>query len=205
MDQRGCDLMVACASAVCSKFRDIRMAFGQSDEFSFVLPKSCTLWKRRSSKLMSSFSSFFAASFVFLWPKFFPDSPLQEAPAFDARCICFPSDTILRDYLSWRQADTHINHLLNCCFWALVEKKGFSPADAQTKINGTSSAEKNEILFGVGLNYNDQPAQHRKGSFLYWSKEEMLENGKRERSRLVTHFGDIIQDAFWNEQDHLLQ
>ena len=38
--------------------------------------------------------------------------PLQATPMFDSRAVLYPSDQTLRDYLSWRQADTHINHLV---------------------------------------------------------------------------------------------
>lgn len=35
--------------------------------------------------------------------------------------MLYPSDRTLRDYLSWRQVDTHINNLYNTCFWCLVK------------------------------------------------------------------------------------
>lgn len=35
---------------------------------------------------------------------------LQYTPVFDGRAVCYPTLAILRDYLSWRQADTHINN-----------------------------------------------------------------------------------------------
>lgn len=200
IDQRGVDLMVACAEALMQKFRDVRFAFGQSDEFSFVLPRECDLWSRREAKLVSSFSSFFASSFVFLWPKFFQDQPLKEIPSFDARVVLFPSNQNLRDYLSWRQADTHINHLLNCCYWALVEKGNLTPAAAQTRINGTTSAQKNELLFELGVNYNDQKQQHRKGSFLFWTAK-----AQGVKSALKLMCDDLIQDEFWNANQYLLE
>lgn len=205
MDQRGVDLMVACARSLCIKFRDVRMAFGQSDEFSFVLPKGCSLWNRRDAKIATSFVSYFASSFVYLWPKYFPDQPLLEPPAFDGRCIVFPSDENLRDYLSWRQADTHINHLLNCCFWALVDRKGLAPKEAQNTINGTSSAQKHEILFGAGVNYNNEPEQYRKGTFLFWSAVGRTETGEKIKAELQEVYTDIIQDVpFWETNKHLL-
>jgi tRNA(His) guanylyltransferase len=199
IDQRGVDLMCACADALCRKYRDVRLAFGQSDEFSFVLSRECELWGRREAKIVSSFASFFAASFVFLWPRFF-DEPMKEIPCFDGRVVLFPSTDNLRDYLSWRQADTHINHLLNCCFWALVEKKQLSPAQAQQRINGTTSAQKNELLYEVGVNYNDQPPQHRKGSTLFWTAKTVAQ-----KSSLILVFDDLIQDDFWKQNSHLLE
>ena len=65
---------------------------------------------RRSAKLISVIVSAFTAAFVQSWDAFFPDQPLKSLPIFDARTVCYPSDAVLRDYLSWRQADTHINN-----------------------------------------------------------------------------------------------
>lgn len=43
-------------------------------------------------------------------------------------------DNNLRDYLSWRQADVHINNLYNTCFWNLVQKKNMTTHEV-TKID----------------------------------------------------------------------
>jgi tRNA(His) guanylyltransferase len=62
---------------------------------------------------MTNVVSLFAASYVHFWPKFFgPDWPLQTIPSFDARTVLYPTDQALRDYLSWRQVDCHINNLV---------------------------------------------------------------------------------------------
>ena len=58
-----------------------------------------------SSKLVTNVVSLFAASFVFHWPRHFPSETLLYPPAFDGRVVLYPSSAILRDYLSWRQAD----------------------------------------------------------------------------------------------------
>mmetsp|Transcript_41481 Transcript_41481/g.98288 ORF Transcript_41481/g.98288 Transcript_41481/m.98288 type:complete len:184 (-) Transcript_41481:1471-2022(-) len=109
-DLRALELMNSCAQAVMSEFGDIRLAYGESDEFSFVLHKLCRLYGRRASKLVSVITSFFTSNFVFKWPEFFPDKTLKTPPMFDGRAVCYPDETTLRDYLSWRQADTHINN-----------------------------------------------------------------------------------------------
>ena len=70
---------------------------------------------RRSSKLISVIVSAFTSSFVSSWSNFFGDKLLTCLPMFDGRTICYPTDAILRDYLSWRQADTHINNQV-CLF-----------------------------------------------------------------------------------------
>lgn len=65
------------------------------------------------SKLMTTVASLFASSYVFEWPKFMKDVPLLYPPAFDGRVILYPTDTNLRDYLSWRQVDCkHLSLIL---------------------------------------------------------------------------------------------
>lgn len=65
---------------------------------------------RRSSKLISLVASCFAAAYVRFWPERLPGVALQSTPVFDGRCVCYPSVRTVRDYLSWRQVDTHVNN-----------------------------------------------------------------------------------------------
>ena len=44
-----------------SEWTDLAMAFGQSDEFSFLLPASSPLYGRRSAKISTSFVSLFSS------------------------------------------------------------------------------------------------------------------------------------------------
>jgi tRNA(His) guanylyltransferase len=61
----------------------------------------------------------------------------------------------------------HINNLHNTTFWALVNQ-GMSEQDATKRLEGTESADKNEILWAeFGKNYNKEPAMFRKGTVLY--------------------------------------
>ena len=50
------------AAKVLQAFPEIRIAYGQSDEYSFVLHKSCQLYGRRASKLCSLLCSLFATA-----------------------------------------------------------------------------------------------------------------------------------------------
>lgn len=66
----------------------VMLAFGESDEFSFVLHKDCALFNRRVDKIASTCVSLFTSFYVRLWPKFFPNEPLdvdEPGPSFDAR------------------------------------------------------------------------------------------------------------------------
>jgi len=99
------------------------------------------------------------------WHTYFPDTPLSYPPSFDARIVLYPGIREVRDYFSWRQADTHINNLYNTVFWALIHKEGQSPKQAHEALHGTVSSQKQEMLFSrFGINYNALPSRFRKGT-----------------------------------------
>lgn len=129
--------MNRCAIEVMKDIKDIILAYGQSDEYSFVLPKSTNLYSRRASKISSTIVSLFASNFVMHWSTYFKEDKLQYAPCFDSRTICYPNDQVLKDYLSWRQADCHINNLYNTTFWTLV-KSGMTETEAEARLRVNS-------------------------------------------------------------------
>lgn len=60
---------------------------------------------------MSLVTSCFTGNYVRLWPSYMGEgTPLRSTPMFDGRAVLYPDQQSLRDYLSWRQADTHINN-----------------------------------------------------------------------------------------------
>jgi tRNA(His) guanylyltransferase len=98
--------MNAAAIEVVKQFTDIVVAYGQSDEYSFVLHEDCQLFERRAAKLATSISTAFSVEYCMQWDKYFPEQALDRPfPTFDGRCVLYPKKKILRDYLSWRQAD----------------------------------------------------------------------------------------------------
>jgi len=172
MDHAAIDLM--------REFPDIIFGFGQSDEFSFLLRKTTTLYNRRRSKITSLLCSYFTASYVMNWKSYFPGTPLRHIPSFDARIVLYPGIREVRDYFSWRPADTHINNLYNTAFWALVQHGGQSKKDAHESLRGTNSGQKHEILYSkFGINYSAVPRRFRTGSVLV---REQLSNGEIDAS-----------------------
>lgn len=123
------------AKALTKTIPEIILAYGDSDEYSFVLDKNCTLFERRESKLVSTFASTFTAFYIESWKRIMENSlNFYHLPTFDCRAVLYPSVKTLRDYLSWRQVDCHINNLYNTAFWTLVDKGGYSPQDAEMKL-----------------------------------------------------------------------
>ncbi|PGH06204.1 hypothetical protein AJ79_06592 [Helicocarpus griseus UAMH5409] len=153
-DERALNLMNAAACAVVRDLPDLIIAYGVSDEY---------------SKLVTTIVSTFTAHYVYLWPSFFP-TPLEPEflPSFDGRAVQYPSVRNLRDYMSWRQADCHINNLYNTTFWSLILRGGMSNTEAENRLQGTVSGDKNEILFSqFGINYNNEPEMYKKGSVVF--------------------------------------
>ncbi|KAK3383029.1 Thg1 C terminal domain-containing protein [Lasiosphaeria ovina] len=233
-DKRALDLMNAAARQVLVELPDITIAYGVSDEYSFVLHKTCTLFERRASKLVSTIVSTFTAYYIFLWSTYFPETPLTAPlPSFDGRAVCYPSLQNLRDYMSWRQVDCHINNLYNTTFWALIQLGGMSSTEAGEKLNGTFSKDKNELLYSqFNINYNNEPEIYKKGSVVF-RDYELVEPGthntasegesiaelaaqpqsktqvdndrkRRTKARVVIEHLDIIRDDFWDRRPWLL-
>jgi len=95
-DQAALNLMNKCAHHVMSDYGDVVLAYGESDEYSFILKPSTTLYRRRASKIQSSFVSLFSSCYVYYWPSVFPASrPLKYPPSFDARVVCYPTDGVI--------------------------------------------------------------------------------------------------------------
>ena len=112
--------------------------------------------------------------------------------------------------------------MYNTIFWKLVQEGGLSPHDAQEKLKGTVSADKNEMLFtDFNTNYNDLPQLYRKGTVL--ARERFTEEvthtiPNKEGSegppetKTVTRTSscikmlheDIIGSEFWKKRPYLL-
>ncbi|XP_015272928.1 PREDICTED: probable tRNA(His) guanylyltransferase isoform X2 [Gekko japonicus] len=139
---------------------------------------------------------------------------------FDGRVVLYPSDQNLKDYLSWRQADCHINNLYNTVFWSLVQTSGLTPVQAQKRLQGTLAGDKNEILFSeFSINYNNEPLMYRKGTVLVWQKVNQVIRKKikipketeekeievtRVKNTPVPLHCDIIGDQFWDQYPEIL-
>ncbi|XP_050303502.1 probable tRNA(His) guanylyltransferase [Anthonomus grandis grandis] len=203
-DPRALNLMNKAASVVLEDYKDVLIAYGQSDEYSFVLRKDTTLYNRRGTKMMSYINSLFSSAYVYYWKDYFKEQKLKYPPSFDSRVVLYPSDQNLRDYLSWRQADCHINNLYNTTFWNLVLRGGLSNSEAEQRLCGTLSGDKNEILFSeFGINYNNEPLMYKKGTILLRKKIRHPKTGKNRLVVIPLH-EDLIQDDFWTRNNEIL-
>ncbi|KAK8000359.1 hypothetical protein PG990_012959 [Apiospora arundinis] len=225
-DRRALDLMNAAAKAVMTDLPRYH------HWLCFVFHKTCTLYDRRESKLVSTVVSTFSAYYVHLWSTYFTDMPLAPPlPSFDGRAVCYPSVQNLRDYMSWRQVDCHINNLYNTTFWTLIQQGGMGATEAEELLKGTLSKDKNELLYSkFHMNYNNEPEIFKKGSVVFRDYElvepgsdkvgetiddlaepitqskTQAENDKKRRAkaRIVVEHLDVIKDEFWDRRPWLL-
>ncbi|KAL0264303.1 tRNA-His guanylyltransferase [Diplodia seriata] len=169
-DRRALELMNAAAVGVFKELPDLVLGYGISDEYSFIFHKDCNLFERRAAKLITTVATTFTSHYIHLWPTYFADKPplTPPMPSFDGRAVMYPSAQNLRDYMSWRQVDCHINNLYNTTFWTLIQRGGMEAAAAEQRLSGTVSADKNEILFKeFGINYNNEDDLFKKGSVVF--------------------------------------
>jgi tRNA(His) guanylyltransferase len=117
-DDRALNLMNLSAKGVMEDMLDLILAYGQSDEFSFLFKKDSTLYQRRTEKILSTLVSLFTSHFVLNFEPIFGERP-KTIPCFDARVVSYPTEKSLVDYFNWRQCDCHINNLYNTVFWTL--------------------------------------------------------------------------------------
>ena len=219
-DLRSIELMNKAAISVMEEFPDIIFSYGQSDEYSFVIHRYSKMCNRQGGKIISSIVSLFAAVYVYNWQSLFGDIKLQYCPAFDARAVLYPNNSCLRDYISWRQADCHINNMYNTCFWTLVQHGQCSRQKAEEILCGTFSKDKRSILINrFNQDYDDEDAIFRKGTVMFRemlrkdlcassktpSEDGQVEEGTETRCKgiIVGHF-DVIKDEFWRERPWIL-
>ncbi|CAD5118192.1 unnamed protein product [Dimorphilus gyrociliatus] len=148
-DIKALNLMNKCAKRVIQDFNEIILAYGQSDEYSFIFRRDTKCYNRRQAKILTNVVSLFTSSYVFYWKEFMT-TELLYAPSFDGRITLYPTDKNLIDYVSWRQADCHINNLYNTCFWKLVQTGGLSPKEAEETLRVSCIRINNFVVF----NYN---------------------------------------------------
>ena len=136
--------------------------YTQSDEISLLLAPDEATFGRKTRKLISILAGEASAAFTM---------QMQQMACFDARVCELPTVDIVEDYFGWRQEDAHRNSLNAHSYW-LLRKQGQSVQAATSYLVGRTVAEKNELLFQNGINFNDLPEWQKRGVGLYWQTYE---------------------------------
>lgn len=141
-----------------------RIIYGytESDEISLLMHIDENTFSRKSRKVNSILAGEASAKFSLL---------LGGIGCFDSRISELPNKDLVVDYFRWRNEDAHRNALNSHCYW-MLRKKGQN-ANAATKfLSGMTIADKNELLFQNGINFNDVPNWQKRGIGFYWEEYE---------------------------------
>lgn len=162
-DPRFRDMMVATTRYLMAE-TGMCFAYGytQSDEISLLFSPGEETFGGKLRKLGSVLAGEASAKFTSL---------LGDVAAFDCRISQLPRQKLVVDYFRWRSEDAHRNSLSAHCYWAL-RKVGASAGEATSELQGRSVADKNELLFSHGINFNELPPWQRRGVGVVWEAYE---------------------------------
>lgn len=150
------------AIATCSEIQGCCCAYGQSDEYSFLLTDFMTTqteawFDGNLQKIVSVAASTFTASFA------------QVGARFDARAFTIPDPVEVHNYFIWRQQDATRNAI------SMVGHHEFSPKE----MHGLDTNQVQEKLFQErNINFNDFPVAAKRGRVI-WKMSYSLEGVER--------------------------
>jgi tRNA(His) guanylyltransferase len=159
-DERFRDLMVATTESLMTCGFRILYGYTESDEISLLFAADEKQFGRKLRKYNSTLAAEASARFSLL---------LGQVATFDCRISQLPTVSLVVDYFRWRSEDAGRNALNAWCYWTL-RKEGLTQTAASAKLVGLSIAQKNELLFERGINFNDVPAWQKRGVGLYWEE-----------------------------------
>ena len=157
-DSRFRDLMLATTEHLMTCGFKVLYGYSQSDEISLLFDRSEETFGRKTRKFNSILAGEASAKFSLL---------LGDLACFDCRISQLPAEQQVVDYFRWRQEDAHRNALNAHLYWCL-RQDGWNATQATERAQGLSVAEKNELLFQYGTNFNDLPTWQKRGVGLYW-------------------------------------
>jgi len=145
------DALDQAALCLCQEMIGCRFAYGQSDEYSFLLTdferEDSALWfDGNVQKIVSVSASIFTAAF---------SGAVQSSKlaAFDSRVMVISQRAEVERYFLWRQLDASANSLNMLA----------SAHYRHHELEGKSTAEKHELLHAKGVNWATQSADFKRG------------------------------------------
>jgi len=149
------DAMDEAALYACREMIGCAFAYGQSDEYSFLLTDiqrdDSPLWfDGNVQKIVSVSASLFTAAFN--------QTLSSPRPAiFDSRVMVIPQRTEVEKYFLWRQVDAEANSL------NMLASTHYSHQELLNK----STAEKHDLLHAKGVNWAQHPADFKRGRIVH--------------------------------------
>ncbi|HEY8562038.1 MAG TPA: tRNA(His) guanylyltransferase Thg1 family protein [Pyrinomonadaceae bacterium] len=192
-DARMRDMMAETTAHLMDCGFNVVFGYTQSDEISLLFHPAIDAFERKLRKYNSILAGEASAKFSLL---------LGDLAAFDCRISELPNADLVVDYFRWRNEDAHRNALNSHCYW-LLRGQGKSVSDATGYLEKKSVAEKNELLWQNGINFNDLPRWQKRGTGLYWEDYEKEavnkltgENVTAKRRRMKIDYELPMRDEF---------
>jgi tRNA(His) 5'-end guanylyltransferase len=157
-DSRFRDMMIETTAHLMNCGFKTIYGYTESDEISLLFDPQITTFDRKLRKYNSILAGEASAKFALL---------LGEHACFDSRISELPNIDCVIDYFRWRNEDAHRNALNAHCYWAL-RNEGKTVQQATDGLYRLSVAEKNELLWQRGINFNELPLWQKRGVGLYW-------------------------------------
>jgi tRNA(His) 5'-end guanylyltransferase len=171
------DALDQAALYLCQEMIGCRFAYGQSDEYSFLLTdferEDAALWfDGNVQKIVSVSASLFTAAFNRAVAS-------KKLAAFDSRVMVISQRAEVERYFLWRQLDASANSLN-------MLASAYYP---HHELDGKSTAEKHEMLHAKGLNWAKQPPDFKRGRVVKrtaggWAVDLSIPIFNRDRSYL---------------------
>ena len=159
-DVRFRDLMVETTKHLMNCGFRVVYGYTESDEISLLFDLGIDVFGRKTRKYNSILAGEASAKFSLL---------LGRVAVFDCRLCELPNQALVIDYFRWRNEDASRNALNAHCYWQL-RKAGLNENEATQKLEKMRVADKNELLFSFGINFNDLPNWQKRGVGLYWEE-----------------------------------
>ena len=154
-------LMLTTTQAVLAEFQGL-YAYTESDELSVLLPFGWDFFDRELEKVVSLSAGVASATF---------SCAFGQAVQFDSRIWISGRSESVVDYFCWRQADAGRCALNGWAYWHL-RQQGRTARQATQELEGSKSADKHQLLFEAGLNFNDLPNWQKRGTGILFGSYE---------------------------------
>ncbi|WP_375560790.1 tRNA(His) guanylyltransferase Thg1 family protein [Bernardetia sp. OM2101] len=194
-DIRFRDYMVETVKHLMNVGFNVVYGYTESDEISLLFNQNETAFNRKTRKYNSILAGEASAKFSLL---------LNDLAAFDCRISQLPTKEDVVDYFRWRNEDAFRNALNAHCYW-ILRKDGFTAKKATQRLETVSVADKNELLFSYGINFNDLPSWQKRGIGIYWKEYQKRgvnpitkEIKITERKQLFVDMDLEMKDAYSN-------
>lgn len=182
------EAMITTASALVEETH-ARIGYTQSDEISLVWladnPKSEMFFGGKVQKMVSVLAGLATAAFTRAIMAGPHADRLFRMPHFDARVFSLPNKTEAANAVLWRELDATKN-AVSMAAHALYSAKA---------LHGKNSAEKQEMLFEKGVNFNDYPPFFKRGTFVRRVTRERTMT-EEERTRIPEAYRPAVDQTF---------